>query len=188
MVQGFGFQNIKETHNFHKSNESSVWKNSFRTNMIPHQQRDGVKCMCKEPKHDFSELCWIKSVLFVLKFHKYMFKMSCFIETADTPAHHHNSLIFSNFTRRDKFWTNFQNSAILVLFLWCNWGCVSCSFICSLHRRSTVGQFGHVRNCLLNPVGHSFRWKHVHVIPQVCPLQNSTAAHKHDYGSTSDLK
>lgn len=39
--------------------------------------------MCKEPKHDFSELCWIKSVLFALKFHKYMFKISCFIETAD---------------------------------------------------------------------------------------------------------
>lgn len=50
--------------------------------------------MCKEPKHDFSELCWIKSVLFALKFHKYMFKISCFIETADTPAHHHSSLIF----------------------------------------------------------------------------------------------
>lgn len=32
-------------------------KNSFRINMIPYQQRNGVKCMCKEPKHDFSELC-----------------------------------------------------------------------------------------------------------------------------------
>lgn len=124
-----------------------------------------------------------------LSFTSTCLKFLSFIQTADTPTHHHKSLFFFFFQHyQEGKILNFQNSTILVLLLCCNWDCISRSFICSLHKRSTAGQFGCVRSFLLNPVGKSLCWKHLHVIPQACPLQNSTAAHKHDYSSTPELK
>lgn len=112
-----------------------------------------------------------------LSFTSTCLKFLSFIQTADTPAHHHNSLIFFSVTRREKSWTNFQNSTIFVLFLWCDRDCVSRSCICSLHERNgaqlvslDVSEAFYRIQWAIHSAGSIYMWSHEYALCRIAQL------------------
>lgn len=132
-----------------------------------------------------------------LSFTSTCLKFLSFIQTADTPAHHHNSLIFFQCYQEGKILNkhlkfNYFSSVPMVQLRLCK---SQLHLFSAQKEKSWSVQMYQIFSeisveffFLLNPVGNSFCWKHLHVSPQVCPLQNSTAAHKHAHSSAPDLK